>query len=248
VLALGSLTLVSVSDEISLGREAQRQLRAKTPHIGGSVESYVARVGKQLASKAEGPRYPYSFSVADAREINALALPGGPVWINRGALEAASNESEMAGVLAHEIAHIARRHAAAQISKEIVANGLLGLLGAVLGNAGGASTAQAGAQALAGGYLMTFTRDDERDADRVALAIMRLAGWDPRGLLAFLTTLRQRSGRDPSAVEVFFSTHPSPADRIATLRALLTHTKVDGRRDSPAFHTMRKELSKIRKR
>ena len=147
-------------------------------------------------------------------------MPGGPVWINRGALDAAVNESEMAGVLAHEIAHIARRHAAAQISKEIIANGLLGLLGAVLGNAGGATTAQAGASVLAGSYLMTFTRDDEREADRVGVEIMQRAGWDPRGLLDFMETLRRRSGRDPSAVEVFFSTHPSPAERVTELRAL----------------------------
>jgi predicted Zn-dependent protease len=75
---------------------------------------------------------------------------------------------------------------------------------------------------------------------------MRGAGWDPRGLLAFMMTLRQRSGRDPSAVEVFFSTHPSPADRITALRALLLHSPTSGRRDSPAFQTMRTELSRRR--
>ena len=132
----------------------------------------------------------------------------------------------MAGVLAHEIAHIAERHAAAQISKEIIANRLLGLLGAVLGNAGGATTAEAGAQVLAGGYLMTFTREDERAADRLGAAIMQRAGWDPHGLLDFMETLRRQSGRDPSAVEVFFSTHPSPAERIADLRALLAESSV----------------------
>jgi predicted Zn-dependent protease len=236
---------VSVADEIALGRQAHHQLLAKTPHIDGSIESYVGLVGRRLASQTRGPRYPYSFSIADYREINALALPGGPVWINRGALQAATTESEMAGVLAHEIAHIAERHAAAQISKEIIANGLLGLLGAVLGNAGGATTAEAGAQVLAGGYLMTFTREDERAADRLGAAIMRRAGWDPHGLLDFMETLRRQSGRDPSAVEVFFSTHPSPAERIADLRALLAESSSRGRRDSPAFHTMHSALARL---
>jgi predicted Zn-dependent protease len=151
----------------------------------------------------------------------------------------------MAGVIAHEIAHIAERHAAAQISKEIIANGLLGLLGAVLGNAGGATTAEAGAQVLAGGYLMTFTREDERAADRVGAAIMQRAGWDPHGLLEFMETLRRQSGRDPSAVEVFFSTHPSPAERIADLRALLAKSPSRGQRDSRAFHTMHSALARL---
>ena len=135
-LVLFSLTFLSVADEVKLGRDAQRQLRARVPHVGGPVAEYVASVGRRLGSQAGGPRYPYSFSVANYREINAFALPGGPVWINRGTLEAAEDDSQVAGVLAHEVAHIARRHAAAQISKGILANGLLGLLGALLGNIG----------------------------------------------------------------------------------------------------------------
>ena len=124
--------------------------------------------GKALAARATGPAYPYSFSVANYRELNAFALPGGPVWIHRGILHAAANEAQLAGVLAHEIAHIAQRHAADQITKQLVANGFLGLLGAVLGNdPGGARTAQIGARVLAGGYMLKFSRDDEREADRV---------------------------------------------------------------------------------
>jgi predicted Zn-dependent protease len=115
----------------------------------------------------------------------------------------------------------------------------------MLGNAGGAPTAQAGAQLLAGGYLMTFSRDDERDADRTGIEIMRRAGWDPHGLVEFLDTLRRRSGRDPSSVEVFLSTHPSPAERAADLRAVLTKTRSHGARDSHAFHMMQIELARL---
>jgi len=89
-----------------------------------------------LAARARGPAYPYSFSVANNRDLNAFALPGGPVWIHRGILHAAADESQVAGVLAHEIAHIAQRHAADQITKQLVANGFLGLLGAILSNEG----------------------------------------------------------------------------------------------------------------
>jgi predicted Zn-dependent protease len=242
---VASLTLVSVSDEIKLGREAQRELRSQIPQVSGPVATYVASVGKRLSAHAEGPRYPYSFSVANYREINAFALPGGPVWINRGAIQAATNEAQLAGVLAHEVAHIGQRHAAQQISKGIIANGLLGLLGAVLGNTGGARTAQTGAQLLAGGYLMKFSRDDEREADRVGAEILQRAGWDPRGMLEFMQTLRRRAGGDASSVEVFLSTHPSPAERIEELRVQLRRAPHGGRRDSSQFHAALKALAKM---
>jgi predicted Zn-dependent protease len=245
IAAAAAITLISVGDEIKLGREAQKQVRASTPQVGGATAAYVASVGKQLAAKAGGPKYPYGFSVATYRELNAFALPGGPVWVNRGVLQAARTESQVAGVLAHEIAHVARRHAAQQISKGLIANGLLGLLGAVLGNAGGARTAQTGAQVIAGGYLMKFSRDDEREADRVGVEILRRAGWDPRGLLEFMEMLRQQAGRDPGSVEVFLSTHPSPGERVQQLRAQLSRVKAAGRRDSAAFQRVRAALAKM---
>ena len=239
-----AITLVSVADEIKLGREAQKQVRKTTPEIGGATEAYVASVGRRLAAKAGGPRYPYTFSVANYRDINAFALPGGPVWVNRGALQAARTEAEIAGVIAHEIAHVAQRHAAQQISKGVIADGLLGLLGAVLGNTGGARTAQTGARILAGGYMMKFSRDDEREADRVGVQIMQRAGWNPRGLLEFMQTLRDRQGRDPSSVEVFLSSHPSPAERVQQLRTQVQRAKT-GTRDSAAFQKVRASLAKM---
>ena len=127
--AVHGLSLISVSDEITMGREAQQQVRKAVPALADSVvNAYVARIGKELAARARGPKYPYSVSVANYRDLNAFALPGGPVWIHRGILHAAANESQLAGVLAHEIAHIAQRHAASQITKQLVANGFLGLL------------------------------------------------------------------------------------------------------------------------
>ena len=234
--AVHGLSLISVSDEVAMGREAQQQVRKAVPTLADAgVNAYVAGIGKELAARARGPRYPYSVSVANYRDLNAFALPGGPVWIHRGILHAAANESQLAGVLAHEIAHIAQRHAASQITKQLVANGFLGLLGAVLGNdPGAARTAQVGAQILAGGYMLKFSRDDERDADRVGLQILRRAGWDPRGMAEFIETLRRTQGREPRSVEVFLSTHPAPAERAVVLRRLIGKSS-GGRRDSPAF-------------
>lgn len=247
--AIGSVqdfSLVSVSQEIELGKEAQQQVRAKVPRLTDStVLPYIQSLGRQLAARAGGPRYPYSFSIANYREINAFALPGGPVWIHRGTIAAARNEAQVAGVLAHEIAHISERHAADQLTKSLVANGLLGLLGAVLGNDRSARTAQIAAQALAGGYMLKFSRDDEREADRVGARIMRAGGWDPREMIAFMEILRQQQGRDPSSVEVFLSSHPGPAERSELLRSELKGTS-GGRRNSDRFQQVRTRLTRLK--
>jgi beta-barrel assembly-enhancing protease len=239
------LALISVADEIQLGRDAQREMRKKVPHIDGAVQTYIAGIGRRLAAHADGPRYPYSFSIANDRRINAFALPGGPVWIDRGAIEAATNEAQVAGVLAHEVAHIAQRHAAQQISNGAIANGLLGLLGAVLGNAGGAATAETGARVLAGGYMLKFSRADEMEADSVGMDIVRRAGWDARGMLDFMQMLRARAGRDPSSVETFLSSHPAPVERLERIRGDLRRARPGGQRDSADFHVARHTLAAI---
>jgi predicted Zn-dependent protease len=237
-----AVTLISVEQEVEIGRQAQAQVRKETPELGGEVQGYVAGVGRALAQRAAGPRYPYSFSIANYREINAFALPGGPVWVHRGALGAAGNEAQLAGVLAHEIAHIAERHAAGQITKALVAEGLLALLGAALGSDGGSRVAQAAGRIFAGGYMLKFSRDDEREADRVGADIMRRAGWDPTGMIEFLDIIRSQQGRDPSQVEVFLSSHPSPASRVAELRRTIRR---GGRRNSPQFQQMQSALRRL---
>lgn len=241
-LSVSAVKLVSVADEIAIGRQAQQDVKKQVPEMHDrAVVTYVAAIGRRLAARAGGPKYPYSFSVADYKEINAFALPGGPVWIHRGAIQAAANESQIAGVVAHEVAHIARRHAADQITKNLVANGLLGLLGAVLGNDRSARTAQIGAQVLAGGYMLKFSRDDEREADEVGAQIMRRAGWDPHGMIEFMEMLRRQSGHDPGSVEVFLSSHPAPGERAARLRRQLGKSR-GGRRDSAEFQRIRARL------
>ena len=240
---LAAYVLISVQEEIAIGRQAQQQVRKDLPVVSDRrVVSYVTSIGRRIASRAGGPRYPYSFSIANYKEINAFALPGGPIWINRGALQAATNEAQLAGILAHEVAHISRRHAADQLSKRLVADGLLGLLGAVLGNDRSARAAQAGAQVLAGGYMLKFSRDDEREADRVGAEIVRRAGWDAHGLLEFMEILQRQQGRDPSSVDVFLSSHPAPAERAALLRKA---SRTGGRRNSQEFQRVKARLRQL---
>jgi predicted Zn-dependent protease len=241
----GAFSLVSVQDEVAIGRQAQTQVRRQVPELGDSVTNrYIDSIGRRLAAHAGGPRYPYDFSVANYREVNAFALPGGPVWVHRGAIQLATRESQLVAVMAHEVAHVARRHAANQLTKAMIANGALGLLGAALGNdGGGARSARMAAGLFANGLFMKFSRDHEREADQVGATIMSRAGWDPRGMLEFMQLLRQQQGRDPNSVQVFLSTHPAPADRIQRLQNVSGRGR--GRSNSTQFVEVKRRLSRL---
>jgi len=243
--ALAQFSLVSVQQEIEIGRETNAQVRKEVPETrDAQTLGYVRGIGERLARQAAGPKYPYSFAMADYREINAFALPGGPVWIHRGVLHAATNESQVAGVLAHEVAHIAQRHAASQLTKGMMANLGLGLLGAVLGGGAGGSAAQAAAAFLTNGIFMKFSRDDEREADQVGLQLMRRAGWDGRGMIELFEILQREARRNPGSVEVFFSSHPSAQDRIERLRSEIAR-RPGGTRDTRQFQALKARLRRM---
>ena len=242
----GAITLVSVSEEIAIGKQANAQMKRQVRMLrDAEVSAYVRDIGRRLVAAAPGPKYPYSFAVADNRDINAFALPGGPVWINRGVLRAATNESQAASVLAHEIAHVAQRHAAEQLTKAMVAKWGLGLLGAVLGNIGGAGAAQGAAALMANGLFLKFNRDDESEADRVGLRILTRAGWDGHGMIEMFEIVRREARRDPSVVEVFFSSHPPPEDRIRALEVNSAARRAGGRRDSKQFQQVKTKLRRL---
>lgn len=240
---VAAITLISVDQEIDIGREANAQVRKEMPELTDSqVVGYVRGVARRLVPVAPGPKYPYTVSVANYREINAFALPGGPVWINRGVLHAAATEAQLASVLAHEIAHIAQRHAADRMTKGMAANLTLGLLGAFLGNSGGADAAKVAAGFFANGVMLKFSRDDEAEADRIGLQMMTRAGWDGRGMVELFEILRKAQGRDPLAVEAFFSSHPPAADRIAALQGSV---RPGGRRDSDEFRAVKARVQRM---
>jgi predicted Zn-dependent protease len=244
-VSAAAISLVSVEQEVAIGRQANAQVRKEVPElVDRQVTAYVRQIGRQLVRVAPGPKYPYSFAVANYREINAFALPGGPVWINRGVLQTATNESQLAGVLAHEIAHIAERHAADRLTRSVAANLVLGGLGALLGNTGGADVARIAASFMANGWMLKFSRNHETEADRVGLQMLRRAGWDGRGMVELFEVLRREAGRDPHAVEAFFSSHPPPANRIAALSADVRRGS-GGKRDSQEFQAIRARLRKM---
>ena len=243
--AAAALVLISVPEEITMGRQAQAAMAARTPRLASAeIQAYVSQIGRRLAAAAGGPGFAYSFDVANLAEVNALALPGGHVWVYRGALAIAHSESELAGVLAHEVAHVVERHPAQQASTAMVAGVGLELLSALLGNTGGAVTSGMAANALTGSVFLSFSREDELVADREGTRILRKAGWDPGGLASFLEAARATARKNPTALDVFFSTHPATDDRIAALRRTsASHGSL--RRDSAAFAAMKKRLSAL---
>lgn len=250
VLCLGStvaaaVTLVSVEEEIEIGRAANKQIREQVPELrDGTIVSYVRDVGTRLVRVAPGATYPYSFSVADLPEINAFSLPGGPVWLHRGVLAGSANESQVAAVLAHEVAHIARRHGADRLTQGMVAKWGLGLLGALLGNTGGAGTAQAAASLLTGGVFLKFSRLEEQEADEAGMTILTRSGWDGRGMVELFQMLQREAGRGRRDVDAFLSSHPSPQDRIDKLSAQLSKRR-GGTRDSARFRSVKAHLARL---
>jgi beta-barrel assembly-enhancing protease len=243
VATASAIALISVEEEIEIGRQTQVEVRRRVPELhDAAVVNYVRGIGRRLAMRTTGARYPYSFTVANQREINAFALPGGPVWIHRGAIEAAANEAQLAGVLAHEIAHISQRHAAERITKELIANGLIGTMGALLGNDRSAQRAQLGARVLAGGYMLKFSRQDEREADHAGAVIVRRAGWDAREMVGFMEMLAREHAKKPRDVAAFLSSHPAPAERAARLRQSV---RSGGVKDTAAFRNIKARLQKM---
>lgn len=207
-----------ISDDVQAGRQAAAQVEQQMPILRDEmVESYIERVGQRLVSaipqEFQHPGFRYSFKVVNARDINAFALPGGPMYINRGMIEAARNEGELAGVLAHEISHVALRHGTAQATKAqkySILAGIGAIAGAVIGGVPGAIVGQ-GSQAAVGTYFLKFSREYETEADVLGAQMMANAGYDPRDLANVFRTIQQQSG---GGGPQFLSSHPNPSNRF----------------------------------
>jgi Zn-dependent protease with chaperone function len=216
--------LFSVSQDIEIGKqsavEAEKQLQLLNHR---NTDRYLNRMVTRLAASAPGAKYPYSIKTVNAAEINAFALPGGPMYVNRGLLETARNEAELAGVLAHEMSHVALRHGTHQASKAYLAQSGLGILGGLLGRSAGTSNV---VNAIGGVGLnvvfLKFSRDDEYQADLVGAQIMAKAGYDPLAMASLFELLRSTQTSNPGKVERFLSDHPSSADREARIRQQAT--------------------------
>jgi predicted Zn-dependent protease len=217
-----AINLFSTDQDVQIGQSAAAQAERQLPMLrDGSVDGYVNAIVARLASAAPGPRFPYRAKVVNAADINAFALPGGYLYVNRGLIEAARNESELAAVVAHEMAHVAERHGTEQVTKAYGAQAGVSLLASLLGGKdhrlglGEQLVGSLGVNAL----FMKFSRDAETEADRVGAQMMARAGYDPMAMATFFELLQARQRSSPGAVQQFFSSHPSPANRAAKARA-----------------------------
>jgi predicted Zn-dependent protease len=222
--AASSFNLFSVEQDIEIGRQSAIEAEKKLSLLNDtSVDAYLNRIVEVLATEAPGARYPYHAKGVNDPAINAFALPGGPLYVNRGLLLAARNEAELSGVMAHELAHIALRHGTHQASQAYLAQTGLGILGSLFGVEKGGNTEQM--VSLVGGLglnavFLKFSRNAESEADATGAGIMARAGYDPVAMADFFALLREEGALNPSALQTFLSDHPPPADREARIREL----------------------------
>jgi hypothetical protein len=232
-------------DDVQLGRQAAAEAERQFPLLRDpEVTSYVESVGQRLVASIppefQHPEFRYYFKVIDARDINAFALPGGPMYVNRGMIEAASTEGEMAGVMAHELSHVALRHGTAQATKAQkygLLAGILGVGGAILGGPIG-TAAQVGAQGV-GVYFLKFSREYETEADLLGARIMANAGYDPRDLARMFQKIEAQGGGGGG----FLSDHPSPANRYARINQEAQYLTIRNQvRDNREFNRIKERL------
>ena len=241
----------SPQQDIELGRRAASEVEQVAQLCNApKVDVYLTKLGMQLVEQLNtgGVKYPWEFHCVNDKAINAFALPGGFVFINRGAIEAADYEAELAGVMAHELSHVALRHGTNQATKAQYAQlgtGILGIAGGIFGGTAGAAAAGVG-QIAAGSVLLKYSRGAETQADVMGTQVLYDAGYDPRAMAAFFEKLGAESaGKNPPE---FFSDHPNPdhrIDRVDQEVEKLGGVQEGAKRDSPEFKAIKKELAAL---
>ncbi|MGA8313537.1 MAG: M48 family metallopeptidase, partial [Terriglobales bacterium] len=235
--------MFSAQEEVQAGQQAAAQVSKQLPILPDSdpVTLYVQRLGRQLAAHAPGEKWPYTFHVVNSKEINAFALPGGPVFVNLGTIQAADNEAELAGVMAHEISHVVQRHGTRAASKQMAAQFPLAVLGGAMGQGALAQMAQMGTGFVVGSYFLRNSRKAESEADLLGTDIMYDTGFNPRAMSDFFTKLAEKSGSRGSQ---FFSDHPDPGNRAeAVAKEVATlPRRTSYRSDSPDFQDIKERV------
>jgi predicted Zn-dependent protease len=241
---VGQINLVSEEQELAMGAEFAQQLETELKFIRDpTVVGYISELGQSLARVSQRNNIPYTFHVVDSDEVNAFAVPGGYLYVNRGLIEAADNESELAGVLGHEIGHVVGRHSARQMTQQL---GLSALASLALGEDPG-MLAQLTAQIAATGAISSYSRDMETEADRYGVQELYDAGIDPMGMATFFDKLEEMHGSGGGSIEQFFSTHPDPGARAADVRVLIANLPPKSLRDdSQRFHDVKARVRALK--
>jgi beta-barrel assembly-enhancing protease len=226
--ACASASSVTVQQEQALGADYSRQINAELPLLRDPASNdFINDMGRRIARVADPRGIPYTFYIVNSDVVNAFAVPGGYVYVNRGLVERAGTANELAGVLAHEIGHVVERHSIQQMAKAQNANNLVGVLGTVL--LGRASpTVQQGAGVLVQGVgtavFAGYSRNDERQADHDGVIFSTRAGYNPQGMITMFQRLMSENNSRPGTLTQYFSTHPLTQERIANVQAQINAT------------------------
>ena len=249
-LTLGLLTAgceVSQDEEVQLGRHNAEKVDAQLPLVRDPVATnYVQQLGTTIARTTERSDLEWRFRIIDSREVNAFALPGGFIYVNRGLIERADQLDELAGVLGHEIGHVVQRHSVRQLEKQ-TKTGVAVELGCRLTDLCSSEVARAAIQVGGAALFARYSRQDEAEADSVALGFVIDAGIDPRGIPALFKKLIEERRQSPMRIEGFFASHPLEEDRIAATErdiAALDPSVFQGlRQDDPSFQAFKAHLA-----
>jgi predicted Zn-dependent protease len=237
---------VSQQQEVELGANTAAQVNAQLPLVrDAAVVNYITTLGNSIAKVTDTRGLTWRFTVVDSREVNAFAIPGGWVYVNRGLIERAATMSELAGVLGHEIAHITLRHSVQQMQQAQGANvgvALLCTLTGVCESGAGQAAVGIGGSAL----FAKFSRSDEREADAEGVATVVKAGIHPAGIPTMFGRLLTERKSNPGGLNAFFSTHPLEEDRITDTQAQIAAYPASQlqrlTKDTQAFQTFRRRL------
>ena len=239
--------LFSPEQDVQLGKEASIEIEKEVEVVDDrQLTNYIAGIGKRLADVAPGEKYPYSFKVVADPNINAFALPGGPIYVHTGLIAAADNEAQLAGVIAHEVGHVALRHSTNQASKAkafqlplVLAGGLLGDKGGMLG-----SLAEIGLGFGLNSVFLKYSRDAEKQSDLLGAQMLSQVGYDPVQMARFFEKLEGGGG---SGMPQFLSSHPSPGNRVKyvqeEVRLLPAKSYTTG--SASEFNQMKQRAAKI---
>ncbi len=226
------MSFMSEADEIRIGREGDAEIRREMGvYADEELQRYVTGVGERIASVSHRPGLPWTFTVLDVPAVNAFALPGGYIYVTRGLLAHLGDESELAGVLGHEVGHVTARHASQQYTRS--ATGGLGVLLASIFVPGVAPFSDLASAGL-GTWFLKYGRDDELESDRLGVEYAAKAGWDPESVPRFLQTLSRLDAMSARGVPNWLSTHPDPGSRVvkaAPVAAKLVDDTRERRRD-----------------
>jgi beta-barrel assembly-enhancing protease len=243
---------ISQQQEVELGQQYSAEIAKQLPLVNdGAILGYLNTLGNSLARTADTRNLSWRFHLVDAKEVNAFAVPGGFIYINRGLVERTQNMSQLAGVLGHEIGHVTRRHSVQQMQKAQGTN--IGVvLGCTLIGSCGSAAVQTGINVVGSSVFAKFSRDDEREADQEGVKTLVRAGINPNGMPEMFEILLAERRSRPDAVSALFATHPLEEERVANSRKMIAGFDprvVRGlRSDEAAFQTFRRRVQSLPRR